>query len=281
MGMIREAAVSGAFYPDDPKVLVAQIKRFLDNADFDPIEGEITGIISPHAGYVYSGQVAAYGMKAISRTTYDTVVVIAPSHRMAFDGVSIMEKGKYRTPLGLIDIDEEMAAAVIEGDHGIFPDGEAHILEHAVEVQLPFLQVVLKDFRLVPVIMGNQTSMVYEGLSKALHRAITGMGKRVLVVGSTDLSHYYPYDFAKELDNVIVRLLDNCDTEKMTEAFDAEKCEACGKGPMITTMILSRLLGARKCKVLKYANSGDVSGDKSGVVGYVSAALYKTEEARG
>ncbi len=277
MGMIREAAVAGAFYPANPKVLTTQIQQFLDHADIEPIEGEIRGIISPHAGYVYSGQVAAYAMKAISKSTFDTVVVIAPSHRMAFEGASVMEKGQYRTPLGLIDIDEEMAAAVIKESSGIFPGTEAHALEHAVEVQLPFLQVVLKEFKLVPVVMGNQTSLMCERLSATLHKAITVTGRRALVVGSTDLSHYYPYEFAKKLDESVVRLLENYDAGSLADAFDAEQCEACGKGPIITTMMVSRLMGAGKSKVLKYANSGDVSGDKSGVVGYVSAVFYEAE----
>jgi MEMO1 family protein len=281
MDPVREAVVNGTFYPDNPEKLTGQIKKYLDNAEFETIEGAITGMISPHAGYVYSGQVAAYGMKALSGSPYDTVIVIAPSHRKRFEGAAVMVKGSYRTPLGLVGIDEETAAAVIREGNDIFSDRDAHILEHALEVQIPFLQVVLKDFKIVPIIMGTQETHICNILSAALHKVINGSGKRFLVVGSSDLSHYYPYDHAKKLDEIVIRCLEKYDIQGMTDAFDAEKCEACGKGPIITTMLLSKLLGATKSRVLKYANSGDVSGDKSSVVGYVSAVFYKIEGVKG
>ncbi len=276
MGFVREAAVSGTFYPGNSRTLTKDIEKYLDNAVFDAVEGEIVGVISPHAGYMYSGPIAAYGYKAISHTTYDTVIVIAPSHRMYFEGAAILEKGSYRTPLGTVDIDEELAAEIVRKDRVVIPNIEAHKGEHSLEVQLPFLQVVLKGFKIVPLIIGTQTVDVCEKLSACLYETIKDRNRSILVVGSTDLSHYHPYLSAVELDNVVVKHLSDFDIKGMSDDFNMNKFEACGAGPMITTMMLSKKLGATSSKVLKYANSGDVSGDKSSVVGYVSCVFYKT-----
>lgn len=275
MAFIREPAVSGTFYPDNPKILARNIEKYLGNAVFEEIEGDIVGLISPHAGYMYSGQVAAYGYKAIAGREYDTVLIMAPSHRMYFEGIAILEKGSYRTPLGSVDIDEEIAAALLKTPTVVKPNAEAHKGEHSLEVQLPFLQVVLKEFKIVPLIMGTQTSDTCEKLVSAIYDALKDKNKRFLIIGSTDLSHYYPYFNALELDNTIVKHLKAFDTAGLIKDVERNKCEACGAGPVISTMMLSGRLGATESRVLKYANSGDVSGDKSSVVGYVSCLFYK------
>jgi AmmeMemoRadiSam system protein B len=281
MGLVREAAVAGTFYPDDPKILAGEIQGYLKNAKVEEIEGEVVGLISPHAGYVYSGQVAAYGMKAIiSRGHYDTVIVIGPSHRAYFEGAAIMDRGSYRTPLGAVDIDEELARAIMDESKLVFSNIGVHGPEHSLEVQIPFLQTVLSNFKLVPMVMGSQEGDVCESLAKAIYGGIKRRGKHVLVVGSTDLSHYHSYAEAKKLDKLVVNRLEKFDVQGMLEDFNGEMCEACGRGPIVVTMMLSRLLGASESKVLKYANSGDVSGDKSQVVGYTSAVFYCTEKAR-
>lgn len=275
MPNIREAAVSGSFYPDNPSALKRDIEKFINNATIEPVAGDITGIISPHAGYMYSGPVAAYGFKAVSKSRYDTVVIIAPSHRAYFQGVSVMDRGAYRTPLGLVDIDEAIAGAVMEKSPMITDNIDVHKREHSLEVQLPFLQYVLKDFRIVPLIMGSQDLAVCRILSESLYEVIKNNDKRFLIVGSTDLSHYYPYKEAITLDGVAVKHIGDFDIEGSVRDLERGRYEACGAGPMITTMMLSKQLGATEARVLKYANSGDVSGDKSGVVGYVSGIFYK------
>ena len=280
MGIIREAVVSGMFYPGDPKALTKEIEGYLTNAVFSPIEGRITGLVSPHAGYVYSGQVAAYGMKALIGAAYDTVIVIGPSHRAYFQGAAIMKSGKYRTPLGTVDIDEDLAEAIMKEGGLVSLDHGAHGPEHSLEVQLPFLQTVLGSFRLAPIVMGSQETDVCEALAGMIGRAVKAVGRRVLIVGSTDLSHYYPYAKAIKLDKVVVDRLDAFDIRGLIADFEAERCEACGRGPIIVTMLLSRTLGATKGRVLGYANSGDVSGDKEAVVGYTSAVFF-AEEAQG
>lgn len=272
---VREPAVSGMFYPGDPGVLRKDVISYLQGADVVPIDGEIYGIVSPHAGYVYSGQVAAYAYKAISQMRCDTAIVIAPSHRAYFDGIAVWDNGSFKTPLGNIGIDEEAARELISSCDMFISNKDVHRTEHSLEVQLPFLQCVFKDFLLVPLLMGGQSEYLYEMAAITIGRIIKDSAKRFLIVGSTDLSHYYPYSTAVKIDNVAVSHLKNFDITGMIRDTASEKAQACGAGPMITTMMASRNLGANSCEVLKYANSGDVSGDKSGVVGYASAVFFK------
>ena len=281
MSIVREPAVAGMFYPGDSKELKKTVKTYLDDADTASIDGDIFGIISPHAGYVYSGQVAAHGFKAVQRMNYDTVIIIAPSHRVYFDGVALWDRGGFKTPLGVIDIDEDMARNLLDIGGVVKPGKEPHLGEHSLEVQLPFLQSALEGFKIVPLVMGTQTADVCKKLAQSIYRVVRESGRKNLLVGSTDLSHYYPYSEAVELDKVIVDDLNAFDVEALAEDIDRGKAEACGAGPMITTMMICEKMGADKAKVLKYANSGDVSGDKSGVVGYVSAVFYKGASAGG
>jgi MEMO1 family protein len=278
MSYVREPAVSGTFYPGDPKVLRRDIQGYMDSAVFDDVDGAIVGLISPHAGFMYSGPVAAYGYKALQGTSYDTVIVVAPSHRAYFQGASIQDKGGYKTPLGVIAIDEEISAAVLRDSEDVINDTRPHAMEHSLEVQLPFLQVVLGTFKLVPLVMGVQDVGTCERMADRVYEVLRLSGKRVLVVGSTDLSHYHPYAQANKLDNTLVEDLEKNDLKALKEDFEKERFEACGYGPIIVTMMVSQKLGATKSKVLKYMNSGDTSGDKSGVVGYVSSVFYKPSD---
>ena len=275
MSNVRKPAVSGMFYPQDPYVLKGDIEAFLGRADPAPFDGEVLGMIAPHAGYVYSGQVAAYAYKAVSFKPRETVIVIAPSHRVRFPGVAVWDAGSFRTPLGDIGIDED-AAKLLMGSCDVFvANRDVHLGEHSLEVQLPFLQSVFEDFQLVPLLMGDMTTDVCERAAAGLAKVISNSLKRFLIVGSTDLSHYYPYATAEKIDGVAVGHLKNFDIGGMIEDASNEKVEACGIAPMITTMMATKQLGANTCKVLKYANSGDVSGDRSAVVGYVSALFCK------
>lgn len=275
MKAIREPAVSGSFYPGHPIILKRDIEEYIRQADLEAIKGDIKGIISPHAGYMYSGPVAAYGYKAISDSVYDTVIIIAPSHRCYIEGASVMDKGGYRTPLGIVEIDKETAGAILKKDKIISNDLEPHRKEHSLEVQLPFLQVVLGEFKLVPIIMIGSDIETCEILSLLIYDVIKDSSKRFLVVGSTDLSHYYSYKNAVEMDSVVVRHIDNFDIQGLIKDLEKGRYEACGAAPMIATMILSKMLGADSSRVLRYANSGDVTGDKSAVVGYISGVFLK------
>jgi len=277
MGMkeIREPAVAGAFYPDKPEVLSRDVKRYLDNAKKEKIEGEIVALVSPHAGYMYSGQVAAHAYKLIEGRTFDSVVVVAPSHRALFKGASIYDRGAYRTPLGLVPVDVEFSKRMMEKRKEIQFLPEAHAQEHSLEVQIPFLQVVLKSFQLVPIVM--EPSWSWE-TCQSVASAIAEMarGKNVLLIASSDLSHFHSYEKAVELDKIVLNHIEQFNPEGLSRDLKQNRCEACGGGPILSIMLAAKALGANKGKVLKYMNSGDVTGDRSRVVGYGAGVFYRT-----
>ncbi len=279
MNFVREPAVSGMFYPDNPTKLRKDIETYLGNAAVPDRKENVVGIISPHAGYMYSGQVAAYGFRMIAKKQYDTVILLGPSHRAYFEGVALWDRGCFETPLGKIDIDEETAREIVNIGGIIKPNMDTHREEHSLEVQLPFLQSVLDNFKIIPLIMGIQTSSACKKLVQSISQVLQASKKKFLIVGSTDLSHYYPYADAKKLDDVIVGHLGSFNIPGMVKDIETGKTEACGAGPIIATMMLSEKLGAEHGTVLKYANSGDVSGDRSGVVGYVSAVFYQKQQS--
>ena len=275
MTTVRLPSVSGMFYPEDPVLLRKDIEAYLKGAEVEPISGRVHAIVSPHAGYVYSGQVAAFAYKAVSGLEVDSVIVIAPSHRAYFEGIALWETGSFRTPLGDIRIDEKGAGELLETRDVFAANRNVHKAEHSLEVQLPFLQCVFKDVLLLPLLMGAATEELYEKASDVLKEMILASPSRYLIVASTDLSHYYPYASAVKVDAITVEHLRNFDIGAMIRDTRSEKAQACGAGPMITAMMAARKLGAGTGRVLKYANSGDVSGDRSGVVGYVSAIFFE------
>jgi AmmeMemoRadiSam system protein B/AmmeMemoRadiSam system protein A len=279
---IRKPAWAGpaGFYPSDPVKLTKTIADFFNKAQKEEVPGKIVALISPHAGYIYSGQVAAYGYKTLEGLKYQTVVVISPSHAVFFQGASIYNGKAYQTPLGTIPVDKELALELSKIDKRVYLSDVGHTAsspraEHALEVQLPFLQIVLGEFKLVPIILGPEDNyQTYEALGKALGKVLKD--KDALIVASSDLSHYHPYAEAVELDSVVIKDVNSFNPEALFKDLSSGKCEACGGGPIIATMIAAKELGADRSKVVKYANSGDVTGDKSGVVGYMSAVFYST-----
>lgn len=281
MKHIREPAVSGSFYPSDEVTLRKDLEGYLSKASSPGIDGDVVGLVSPHAGYMYSAEVAAAGYKAIQNKPFHTVIIVAPSHRVYFEGASLMATGAYRTPLGLVKIEEDLSAEILNEDAVFISDMGPHIREHALEVQLPFLQVALSDFLLVPIIMGSQSVDVEKRVSRAIFRVLRERGPGVLVVASTDLSHYHSYGDAVALDRIVLKHLTRFDVDGLESDFAVENFEACGGGPLLSVMRLSRDLGANKGKVLKYMNSGDVTGDKSTVVGYVSSVFYRFHQVVG
>jgi AmmeMemoRadiSam system protein B/AmmeMemoRadiSam system protein A len=280
----RKPAFAGQFYTGNPTALRNEIEEYLENADMQPIEGTIIALVSPHAGYMYSGQVAAYGYRLIRDKAYETVVVISPSHADYFDFNSVFPGKSYLTPLGEIPIDHEMVDEITARNDLVRADLRGHISgalrnsEHSLEVQLPFLQVALGEFKLVPIVMGAQSSACIEALGNALGEAL--QGRKVLIVASTDLSHFHGDASAKRLDNVFMDKLRAFDSAELTKALNRKDTEACGGGPTAAAIIASRKLGAERCVVRHYANSGDVTGDTTRVVGYVSAVMLVGTENR-
>ena len=272
---LRRPVVAGSFYPENPDTLSYTIDNYLENLPQKTIKGEIIGIISPHAGYIYSGEVAAHAYKLLQDRSYNIVVVIAPSHRAHFPGVSVYNQGGYQTPLGTVPVDITLANTLIAESPIISYVPEAHTQEHSLEVQLPFLQKVLKNFVLIPFVMGDQSYGICEKLSRALVDNLSD--KKVLFIASSDLSHYYSYKKACGLDKIIVNRIEAFDYKGLAKDLEMGICEACGGGPMIVVMETAKNLGADNSIVLKYANSGDTGGDKDGVVGYLSAAFINSK----
>ncbi len=280
MGQTRRPAVAGYFYPGDPVTLAKDITGFFNKAKKEPIPGKIVGLISPHAGYTFSGQVAAYSYKLLEGVSFETVVVISPSHIAYFQGASVYDGGAYETPLGTVEVDTTLAGKIADANERVLLSAQGHGFagnraEHALEVQLPFLQVVLGKFKLVPIVIGDQEWATCEALADALIKALKG--ENALIVASTDLSHFHPYDDAVRLDKVVLSHVNAFDPEGLFTDLSSGACEACGGGPMAATMLAGKALGADKAKVVKYANSGDVTGDRSSVVGYMAAVLYDSQ----
>jgi AmmeMemoRadiSam system protein B/AmmeMemoRadiSam system protein A len=270
---VRKPAVAGSFYPGDGKTLYRQVRELLSQAAKEEVAGEIVGLVSPHAGYIYSGLVAAHAFKTVEGMMFDAVVVVAPSHRVRFQGASVYDRGGYETPLGVLPIEKDLCQKLKSESNLIQFLPQAHSQEHSLEVQLPFLQEVLGKFNLVPMILGSQDYRSSETVGKAIARAVKG--KKVLLVASTDLSHYHPYDRAVQLDKIILDDIQAFDAQKLGRDLDAGKGEACGGGPVMAVMVAAKELGANRARILKYMNSGDVTGDRSGVVGYAAAAFFR------
>lgn len=272
-GTIRPPAVAGMFYPDNPSVLSSQIDELLNRTKTHQLVGELRGLISPHAGYVYSGYTAANGYKLLEGKSYDTVVIVGPSHREYFDGISVYSGSGYRTPLGDVEIDGELREALIRDRGVIVASNFGHREEHAVEVQIPFLQKLLGNFKILPIVMGDQKREYCQLLADKLANTLNVKNKKILLVASTDLSHYYHYDVACKLDKIIIDDVQRFDYNQLMEDLETERAEACGGGPTVAMLAAAKKLGATKTEILHYCNSGDVTGDKEGVVGYLSAAV--------
>lgn len=269
----RPPIFAGSFYPGNREALLKELDVFFNSVENEQISEKIWGLIAPHAGYMYSGQVAAEAYNQVKGRKYDTVIVVAPSHREHFTGASIYNGDEYHTPLGSIEINKEMAKECSDSDTGVYLSEKGHGEEHSLEVQLPFLQYAIEGFKLVPIVMCDQSYEMCTNLGLILGK-ILKQSDDVLLVGSTDLSHFYDYDTAAALDKHIVDRVGKLDQEGLSRDIEQRKSEACGAGPMITVMYAAKLAGATYSKVLSYKNSGDVTGDRTKVVGYMSALFY-------
>ncbi|HIP96065.1 MAG TPA: AmmeMemoRadiSam system protein B [Anaerolineae bacterium] len=270
MTTVRQSVIAGTWYPGTKAELQRAVKEYLSHAELVELGGELVGLISPHAGYIYSGQVAAYAYKQVEGASYDVVAIVSPVHRVSVGTFAVTAADAYETPLGLVYLDQELVSDL---GKEIKLTRVGFDAEHSLEIQLPFLQVALGKFRLLPVMMGDQSLAVCRRLGAALGRVLAG--KNALLVASTDLSHFYPYHQAVQLDRVALSYIDNFDPEGLAQALATRRTEACGGGPVIAVMLAARALGATRGQVLYYANSGDVTGDHSQVVGYVAGALYR------
>ncbi len=272
---VRKPAVAGSFYPGDPGVLKELITEYLTSAgplspEFE--QDKIIGIVSPHAGYVYSGPVAAYGFKYLAKSSLDRFVILAPSHRGRFNGASVIPEGIYKTPLGDVEIDSEIGKKLEKREYFGFLK-EAHELEHSLEVQVPFLQTVKPGAKIVPVVIGTVNAEVCRIIGETIAEEVIASGKKYGIVISTDLSHYHSYNEAVKKDRNFIDALETFDLNSIGESIASGMSEACGEGAILAGLSLARKLGAGKVNTVKYANSGDTAGPKDQVVGYLSALI--------
>lgn len=272
-GPVKEPAVAGAFYPSEADALRAMVGGFLEQAESTPVDGRLIALVSPHAGYVFSGQVAAYGFKHLKGI--DTVILIGPSHSSGFKGASVYTEGSFKTPLGLIKIDERLAKSLLNEPAHVRFYPEAYEKEHSLEVQLPFLQTVLKNFKIVPILISIPTRKSYEHLTSKLTEIISD-NRNIILLASTDLSHYHNYQRAMEMDGKTISALKRLSVREVQGLLGSGEGEMCGAYPTMVAMDVARRLGANLGVLFKYANSGDVTPNRDRVVGYASMGLYRS-----
>ncbi len=289
---VRQPGVAGSFYPADPKELSKMVDDFLAQATVPALKGPLVALVSPHAGYPFSGPVAAYSYALLRGRKFARVVVIAPSHYEAFPFNSVYDGDAYATPLGQVPVDKAFAAKLVAMSPLIKFSSQGHgevqgRWEHALEDELPFLQRVLGQFKLVPVVMGEQDYGTSRALGVSLAKLIEKEGPgpdgdfNTLILASSDMSHYHPYDEAETIDHKTLKAIEEWDYFNMSGNFEQRVWEACGGGGIVAAMIAAERLGANRAIILKYANSGDVTPDKSRVVGYGAEAFVKEAAPRG
>ena len=279
MESVRRAAVAGSWYPANPGTLAADVERYLGDAALDAVAGRPRALIAPHAGLMYSGPVAAFAYKATRNVSYGSIVLVGPSHFVPFRGVSIWADGAWETPLGPVNVDRDLAAALQSACREIVELPAAHGREHSLEMQLPFIAHLLPGVPIVPLVMGHQTRETAFQLADAIARVIGARendsnDSNVLIIASSDLSHYENAQVAAAMDRVVLEHVEALDADGLMDALEEEPRHACGGGPMVSVLRAAKQLGATAARVLRYADSGDVSGDKSAVVGYMAAGLW-------
>lgn len=264
------------WYPKDPAVLRANIEQYLNNAKIkEPVNTKIYGIIVPHAGHIYSGQVAASAFKCIDKLAPELVVVVSPSHFVGGADLIVSSHDAYSTPFGNIEIDTVLLNTIIKrlrDEYDINTLKVANDPEHSIEVELPFLQLIYSDFKLIPVMIRNQSDHVCRALGHVLTEMLGSQNS--ILIASSDLSHYFNQKTANRMDDEIINRIEDLDPEAVLEADENGVGQACGVGAIASVLWAAKEQGAKSAKVMSYATSGDVTGDYDGVVGYVSVVLY-------
>ena len=275
---VRRPAFAGQFYPASPSVLRKMIEEcFLHEigpGKLPPGEGsKIIGLVCPHAGYKYSGPVAAHSFLALSSiTSYDLIIIIGPNHYGIGSGVAVPAAKKWQTPLGEVAIAKDVAEDLVETSGIIDIDDISHIQEHSIEVQVPFLQFILnKPFKILPVSMLLQDKRTAIEVGEAV--AAISMKRRTFVIASSDLTHYEPHDIASKKDRQLVEAIGNLDVDAHYETLRKLDLTACGYGPIAAVITASKILGAKNGKLLQYATSGDTGGSREAVVGYAAMSF--------
>jgi len=280
---IRYPAVAGLFYEGDSETLKKRIewcfKHKLGPGSIPSVNEQgkrsIAGLVCPHAGYVYSGPIAAHSYAELAKDGVPGVVVIlGPNHTGLGSGISIVDGGYWRTPLGNVEVNSEVAKKIVKNSEVIAVDELAHLQEHSIEVQLPFLQYIYGDrLSFVPICMMLQLRDVCVDVGNAIAKALEN--EDAVIIASTDFTHYEPQEKAYEKDLKVLKSIEALDPDTMLRFVDSLRVSMCGPGPVASMLYAVKKLGARRATVLKYATSGDVTGDKFSVVGYGSVKVEK------
>ena len=266
--MSRQPVVAGQFYPASASQLRVMIEKMVDDA----VEKEdVIGLVSPHAGYVYSGPVAG---AVISRVKFkDTFIILGPNHTGKGKPLSIMAQGKWQTPLGDVEIDAELAQHLLSITHHLQEDDAAHQFEHSIEVQLPFLQYFKPDIKIVPITLSFAGIDVCKEIGKEIARAISDTGREVVLMASSDMTHYEPQDTAEKKDRQAMDAILRLDEDELFRRVEEHNITMCGVAPVASLIVAARELGATSAELVKYQTSGDTSGDYSAVVGYAGIII--------
>jgi len=266
--MIRNPVVSGQFYPASPSQLKAMIEEMVDEK---AVKEDIIGLVSPHAGYIYSGPVAG---AVISKIKFkDTFIIMGPSHTGMGKPFSIMTQGAWRTPLGEVEIDSELGGKLLATSSHLEEDHVAHQYEHSIEVQLPFLQYFKPDIKLVPIVLGYASGATYKEIGKDIARAIKELNKEVVIIASSDMTHYEPQESAQRKDNKAIEAILDLDEDELLKRVAELNITMCGYAPTVSLISAAKELGATEAELVRYQTSGDITGDYTAVVGYAGIII--------
>ncbi len=270
---LRPSPIAGTWYESNPRILAANIDSYLAKVQLPKISGEVVAVIAPHAGHRYSGQVAAYAFKALDGLKPNLVVVLSPYHNYTSHDLLATAHQAYATPLGNIEIDQS-ALAEVQANLDIPISFIKNDKEHSLEIELPFLQRMLKnDFKLLPIMVRGQESESAKKLGDAL--AVVLKNKNAIIVASTDLSHFYDSKTAGILDHEMLKRFESFDPDAIFQAEQSGKGFACGHAAVAAMLRAAKSLGANHVQTLNYATSGDITGDQTSVVGYGAAVVLK------
>jgi AmmeMemoRadiSam system protein B/AmmeMemoRadiSam system protein A len=266
--MIRQPVVAGQFYPGSASQLRTMIEKMVDT---EAEKEDIIGLVSPHAGYIYSGPVAG---AVISRVKFkDTFIILGPNHTGRGKPLSIMSQGKWRTPFGDVEIDAELARHLLSTTRRLQEDEAVHAFEHSIEVQLPFLQYFRPDVRIVPITLSFASLDAYKEIGKEIARAIRDTGQETVILASSDMTHYEPHDTASRKDRQAIDAILRLDEDELFRRVEEQNISMCGVAPVASLIAAARELGATSAELVKYQTSGDTSGDYSSVVGYAGIII--------
>ena len=271
MVQTRLPAVAGQFYPLKPQELKNQIKSFIDSNTI--LKRDALACMLPHAGYIYSGKTAA---GAVSRLKIrDRLLILGPNHTGFGEAFGIMDRGNWATPFGDVAVDERLACALLERSQLLRVDKAGHRYEHSIEVQLPILQYFKADFSFVPIVVGSADLKTYQELGCHIADVIkeSGIEKDVLLVASSDMTHYEDAEKAKIKDNLAIEAILDLDESELWSRVNNQSISMCGYAPVIIMITAAKKLGAKKGELVGYSTSGDVTGDNSSVVGYAAVII--------